>query len=189
MPRGRPPKALTMIEGHLTKEQRSERERAEREFSSSVPFKKWPQTKKDSFASKHFDRIKKAFEEIGVCDVSFEAVINRYCIILGECAKLEKKIEESEKLRDDLDKERENMEAKEYASLAMAVEKDLYSKDCSLGAKRNALLQIEKENIMTVLAKLRAVPKKPKEREEEDPMEAILAKGDELAARRMKKSV
>ena len=37
------------------------------------------------------------------------------------------------------------------------------------------LLAIEKENLMTVMAKLRAVPKKPKDEADDDPMAELLA--------------
>ena len=39
------------------------------------------------------------------------------------------------------------------------------------------LLAIERENLLTIASKLRAVPKKPQESEEEDPMERVLLQG------------
>jgi hypothetical protein len=36
------------------------------------------------------------------------------------------------------------------------------------------LLQIEKENVMTIMAALRSIPKKPVEETEEDPMARLL---------------
>jgi hypothetical protein len=40
--------------------------------------------------------------------------------------------------------------------------------------KRKMMLSIEKENLLTIASALRAIPKKPKDETEEDPMAALL---------------
>ena len=48
--------------------------------------------------------------------------------------------------------------------------------DKQIQAKRKMLLDIEKENVMTIAAALRSIPKKEKDEEEDDPMTALLKK-------------
>ena len=60
----------------------------------------------------------------------------------------------------------------QYAGQLMATKQKITA---GLDKKRAMLLQIEKENVMTVMGKLRAVPKKaPEDEIEEDPMMNIL---------------
>jgi hypothetical protein len=49
--------------------------------------------------------------------------------------------------------------------------------DKKLMEKRRAMLDLEKENIMTIASALRSIPKKPPEEKEIDPIEAMLRGG------------
>ena len=54
----------------------------------------------------------------------------------------------------------EEMTIKEYYNLELGMQKNLISLDKQVQTKRKMLLDIEKENIMTIASALRSVPKK-----------------------------
>lgn len=163
---GRPPKALGLVTGHLTNAQKEARAAAEKSMSTGKPMKKWPKTKENPLANKLFGKLAAAYTAIGMNDAMHEAVINRYCIITAECEALETR-------QKALRAEQENQDAEKTAQLESAIAKI----DAALNVRRNMLLAIERENLLTIASKLRAVPKKPQESEEEDPMERVLLQG------------
>lgn len=177
MPAGRPPKHLQLIEGHMTKEEREKREEGEKALATSTPFKIWPKTRKNKVAAKHFRRLAKAFAAIKQCDVLYEQALNRYCLLLAECEALEARIprmmeviqatETAWEKKCEGDEVPEVSEILDYANAIAGLNREWNRLDGALGAKRNALLQIEKENIMTVLGKLRAVPKQEQKTKKE----------------------
>lgn len=163
---GRPPKALGLVTGHLTNAQKEARAEAEKSMATGKPMKKWPKTKENPLANKLFGKLAAAYTAIGMNDAMHEAVLNRYCIITAECEALETR---QEALR----AAQENQDAEKTAQLESAIAKI----DAALNVRRNMLLAIERENLLTIASKLRAVPKKPQESEEEDPMERVLLQG------------
>ena len=167
---GRPPKALGLVTGHLTNAQKEARAAAEKSMSTGKPMKKWPKTKENPLANKLFGKLAAAYTAIGMNDAMHEAVINRYCIITAECEALETRQEaQQEALR----AAQENQDAEKTAQMESAIAKI----DAALNVRRNMLLAIERENLLTIASKLRAVPKKPQESEEEDPMEGVVLQG------------
>lgn len=163
---GRPPKALGLVTGHLTNAQKEARAEAEKSMATGKPMKKWPKTKENSLANKLFGKLAAAYTAIGMNDAMHEAVLNRYCIITAECEALETR---QEALR----AAQENQDAEKTAQMESTIAKI----DAALNVRRNMLLAIERENLLTIASKLRAVPKKPQESEEEDPMERVLLQG------------
>ena len=59
----------------------------------------------------------------------------------------------------------EEMTMKEYYNLELGMQKNLVSLDKQVQAKRKMLLDIEKENIMTIASALRSVPKKTEKKD------------------------
>ena len=59
----------------------------------------------------------------------------------------------------------EEMTVKEYYNLELGMQKNLVSLDKQVQAKRKMLLDIEKENIMTIASALRSVPKKTEKKD------------------------
>ena len=57
------------------------------------------------------------------------------------------------------------MTMKEYYNLELGMQKNLVSLDKQVQAKRKMLLDIEKENIMTIASALRSVPKKTEKKD------------------------
>lgn len=177
---GRPPKQLTLVKGHLTNAQKDARDKAEKALVTSYVMKPWAKTKQNETAMKQFKKIKKAFAKIGQDDICFESVLNRYCIIFAECDETEKTREAIlAGMRDMLANKDEIVARSDVATFyTNLVEMAGKANDCdrTLAKKREMMLSIERENIMTVNAKLRAVPKKATE-EEPDEMTKLLAGG------------
>lgn len=171
---GRPPKDLRVLTGHRTKAELETREKAEKALRTGRNMKKWPAVKANRFASARFNDIVKAFEAIDLNDVLFESTINRYCVILGECDDLEGDVRRAKADLEKLCDARYEMDPVEYAEEYKRLMRVIVNAERMLAPRRNALLAIEKENIMTVVSKMRAVPKKPMEEEEQDPMSAVL---------------
>ena len=69
----------------------------------------------------------------------------------------------------------EEMTIKEYYNLELGMQKNLISLDKQVQTKRKMLLDIEKENIMTIASALRSVPKKTEKKE--NPLLAALNNG------------
>ena len=67
------------------------------------------------------------------------------------------------------------MTIKEYYNLELGMQKNLISLDKQVQTKRKMLLDIEKENIMTIASALRSVPKKTEKKE--NPLLAALNNG------------
>lgn len=174
---GRPSKPFTLVKGHLTNAEKEVREKYEKSLVTSYTIKQWKNTKANVTAKKHFAKIKKAFAAIDQDDVLFEAVLNRYCIILGE---EEETVARREMLLDAVKthKERQDeIEAAEYVAKLVGLSEQISECDRILAKKRDMLLAIEKDNCMTVNAKLRAIPKKPVEDEQESETERLLMNG------------
>jgi hypothetical protein len=173
---GRPPKTLTLVKGHLTNEQKEIREKTEKSLVTSYPMKTWKKTRENVTAKKHFNKIKRAFAKIELDDICFEAVLNRYCIILGECEEVETTRSALFGGARYLAEHEEEYDPLTYAAELGRIADRISACDRALAKKRDMMLSIERENIMTVNAKLRAVPKKPAD-DDKDEMEKLLARG------------
>ncbi len=121
-------------------------------------------------------------------DAIYEAVINRYCLLQAECFDLEERREECynliSKLREEEKelieelKDRENIDELidyklEYAKSLAKMMSSMSTIDKQIQAKRKMLLDIEKENVMTIASALRCVPKK-EDRETDNPLLKVL---------------
>ncbi len=108
-------------------------------------------------------------------------MINRYCQLYAECKDFEEKREAIYKQLLDLQEnyqkmiDEEEMTIKEYYNLELGMQKNLISLDKQVQTKRKMLLDIEKENIMTIASALRSVPKKTEKKE--NPLLAALNNG------------
>ena len=68
----------------------------------------------------------------------------------------------------------DDIEPESYYRLKDSLHGKLLAWDKRLMEKRKMLLQIERENVMTILGALRAIPKKPNDKPAESPMAAFL---------------
>ena len=107
-------------------------------------------------------------KEGGKDDDLYGAVINRYCILQAECLEFEQKRElmyqQMAELEMDRSKFLESNEISSYYKLQTGMQKNLISLDRQVQAKRKMLMDIEKENIMTIASSLRTIPKKPEKK-------------------------
>lgn len=169
------PKPLSLVQGHRSKAEIETREQGEKAITTTIKFNKWPDVKKNKLASDHFDKLEAAFTEIGMTDVLCEAVLNRYCLLLSECSAIEKSKDRTQKALNELYKNKAEMEFLDFICNLKDLNNILIAQDKLLAKKRDQLLLIEKENVMTVQGKLRAVPKKPLDETEDDPLARLAA--------------
>ena len=176
MPTPSKPFSVLTAEGksHRTKQELLARRDGEAATLTGKAMKERQAVKDKPESHKEFLRIKKLLREIGKADALYELVINRYCQLLAECTELEEKREHCYQLVLRLDEMAETLQemdqldanglfslTKEFAKLSAT----LISYDRQVQAKRRMLLDIEKENIMTIAAALRSVPKAPEQKE------------------------
>lgn len=171
-----PPKPFSVLKSegksHRTKKELKLREEGEKALSTGIALKARSEVKKNKIANKEFKRINELLKKIEKNDAIYEAVINRYCLIYAECIEFENKKVELYGIIDELKKQfelsKEYIEdeemAKETRKFTRSISEILGSiveLDKQLQPKRKMLLDIEKENIMTIASALRVIPKKP----------------------------
>jgi GTPase involved in cell partitioning and DNA repair len=172
---GRPTKPLSLVQGHRTKAEKAVRKKAESALLTGQQMKEWKQTGDSSAAHKHFIRIRGLLKSIDKNDALYESAINRYCQLLAEVAGFERMMVELQFLVENAASQRDEMEIGDYLTKMISLNDQILKCDHAIQAKRKMLLDIEKENIMTIASALRSIPKKP-EAQDESPMAAFLKK-------------
>jgi tRNA/tmRNA/rRNA uracil-C5-methylase (TrmA/RlmC/RlmD family) len=161
-----PPKPFTVLssekKSHRTKAELKKRQQGEEALSTGVALKERPEVKSNPTAHKEFNRLNDLLKAIGKNDAIYEGIINRYCIINAECQQFE---DMKWKITNDLDDLAEKLAEREIEYITYLDYKDklqnkLISCDKQIQSKRKMLFDIEKENIMTIAAALRSIPKK-----------------------------
>jgi phage terminase small subunit len=161
-----PPKPFTVLKSekksHRTKKELKQREQGEAALSTGAALKERPEVKNNAVAHKEFKRLSELLKAIQKNDAIYEGVINRYCLMVSECNEFE---ELKARLYSELSELGRKQHEGELDFVAYLEHKDkMQSKilacDKQLQAKRKMLLDIEKENIMTIAAALRSIPKK-----------------------------
>lgn len=177
---GRPPKSYLQLvnegKSHRTKAELETRKQGEKALLSGVSLREWQEVKEDHAAHKEFTRLRRLLKKVNHDDALYEAVINRYCLLLSECKQFEQL---KEQLLGDIQELRDMRAAQEidiveYLDRKSDLQDRLLSVDKRLMEKRKMLLSIEKENIMTIMGALRAVPKTPDKGQEKSKMAAFL---------------
>lgn len=171
----RPPKPYLVLKNekksHRTKKELRQREEGEKSLASGVALKERPETKANPIAHKEFLRLNKLLKNIEKNDAIYEAVINRYCLAQAECTDLENRREEFynlvRDLRDTYKRIEEELESEarveyliEFTKEIAKLTNGMMNIDKILQTKRKMLLEIEKENVMTIASALRSIPKK-----------------------------
>ena len=189
---GRPAKTYEVLMGegksHRTKSELEMRKNAEKSLLTGEKMRESAAVRADKAAHGHWLRVKKLMAAIGRDDAIHENGINRYCLMLSECeallaekARLNAERDELrgmiEALRETAETagwdERQGAQCAKYEARCDALLLAAMKIEAALEKKRAMLLSIEKENLLTVAAGLRAVPKKPPE-EQADSMAALL---------------
>lgn len=170
MPTPPKPFKVLQVEGksHRTKAELKIREEGEKALSSKELIKPKAEVKKNKIAYKEFKRIVALLEKIDKNDALYENVINRYALLYAECQEFEDKrerfYEDMERLDSQYDED-EDFTMKEYYTLINNMQKHIIDLDRQIQTKRKMLLDIEKENIMTIASQLRSIPKNPEKGE------------------------
>lgn len=179
-----PPKPANVIrmegKSHRTKKELAGRERAERELLTGKVLAEAREVKENELAHKEYLRVKKLLKSIDKDDDLYGAAINRYCLLQAECQEFQAKREQiygqMQKLEESYDDFKDQDNLKVYFGLQRDMQKSLLALDRQVQAKRKMLLDLEKENIMTIAAALRSIPKKPSEKK--SALMEALASGD-----------
>lgn len=182
MPTPSKPVNVIRMEGksHRTKRELVERERAEAQLLTGKIIREQNEVKENELAHKEFQRIRKLLKSVGKDDDLYGATINRYCLLQAECIEFQEKREQFyrqiEELEEDRDAFADTDDLGTYYKLQMSMQKNILALDKQVQAKRKMLLDIEKENIMTIASSLRSVPKKTEKKR--NPIMEALAGGD-----------
>lgn len=163
-----PPKPYLILanekKSHRTKAELKQREEGEKALATGVALKERPEVKSNPVAHKEFLRLNRLLKTIEKNDAIYESIINRYCLLQAECYDFEQKRESFynnlEELIEDREKFIDNEDLSTYYKLKSDMQKNIISIDKQIQSKRKMLLDIEKENIMTIAAALRSIPKK-----------------------------
>lgn len=163
-----PPKPFTVLvnekKSHRTKAELKQREQGEKALATGTALKERPEVKANPVAHKEFVRLNKLLKGIEKNDAIYESVINRYCMLQAECKDFEEKREsfyrDIEELTNDRETFVDNEDLSSYYKLKNNMQAQIIALDKQIQAKRKMLLDIEKENIMTIAAALRSIPKK-----------------------------
>lgn len=170
----RPPKPYTVLKSekksHRTKKELKQRERGENSLVTGTALKEHSNVKSNTIAHKEFKRINALLKNIEKNDAIYESVINRYCLLQAECFELEERREyffrlieqlksAFEEICDDLSPGEKADKFLEFVKNISKLTSDMMSIDKIIQTKRKMLLDIEKENVMTIAAALRSIPK------------------------------
>ena len=157
---GRSSKPIQIVQGHRTKKEIELRKKAEESLLSGSSFKEWPDVKKNPVAHKEFIRLRKVLKAIGKDDALHENSINRYCMLHAECKEFELHKNKVNADIEDLYSKSNEMEFIDYMKCKVELHKQLMACDKKIMDKRKMMLDLEKENIMTIASALRSIPKK-----------------------------
>lgn len=152
---------------HRTKAELNQRKQAEESLLTGKALRVHTEVKNDPVALKEFNRINGLLRRIEKNDAIYEPVINRYCLIYAECLDFVEKREtfyrDMQELTEDKDRLIDNgeMTLGEYYKTKQNLQNTIINLDRQIQAKRKMLLDIEKENAMTIAAALRSIPKTP----------------------------
>jgi hypothetical protein len=166
----RPPKPFSVIasekKSHRTKAELKQRKQGEESLTTGIALRERPGIKSNPIAHKEFRRINDLLKNIEKNDAIYEPVINRYCLLQAECYDFELKRESFYNNLLELEENKDNlifngeMTLSSYFSMKLSMQRTIIDLDKQVQAKRKMLLDIEKENIMTIAAALRSIPKK-----------------------------
>lgn len=172
---GRPPKPLQLVQGHRTKAEKAVRGKAESELLTGVTMKESPEVKVNPIAHKEFTRVKRLLRSIKKDDDLYGNIINTHCLLVAEIKEMESTRAQFLKTLEEFEAHADEMSSTEQLQMKMRLQGQILSLDKLLMAKRKMILDISKENIMTIQSALRSIPKTP-EKQEKSKMASFLNK-------------
>ena len=162
------PTELIVLEGksHRTKKEIEHREKMEQAVYTGQLFKESAEVRADPVAHKEFTRLKRLYSHIQFVDGLDESVINRYCLELSNLKGMDDRRERLDKMADEAKEDKDRLRAFEMLSRLDAAESRC----------KDLLLKYEDRLFLNPTSRLKAIPKKPIEKEEKTGMGAFLAK-------------
>ena len=183
MPTPTKPVSVLRSEGlaHYTKKELATRQEHEDALVTGEKITARKETKKNKIAHKEFKRIVKLLTKIGKDDALYTGIINRYCLLYAECVEHEERrdkfYEGISALDEQYNERRGSMEPSEYFKLLSDMQSNVTTLDKLAFRKRQMLLDIEKESLMTIASALRSIPKKIEDKNKDEPMARLLQRG------------
>lgn len=163
-----PPKPVTVLKmegkSHRTKKEIAQRKRGEASTLTGKSLTESDEVRDNLIAHKEYKRVSKLLSIIGKDDALYSEVINRYCLLKAECSTFSETKNRVIAQMDYLEKHKDEMEAVEYLALQNKLSSQIINYDRQIQQKRKMMFDIEKENIMTIAAALRSVPKQAEEK-------------------------
>lgn len=176
----RPSKPASVIEAekksHRTKAELEARKNGEEDLLSKQKLQERREVKCNSVAHNEFLRVVKLMRAIGKDDALYSSGINTYCLLYSEITELVEQIKlldkTAEKLREafeglidsgesDIDEDKIIQFEKSFTRLIS----QRLSISSTIDRKRKMMLEIDRENVMTISAALRTIPKTPEKAE------------------------
>jgi phage terminase small subunit len=162
---GRPSKPVDLIvlegKSHRTKEELNARRAAEAEMRVEGELKASKAVRASSIALAEFKRLKALYEGIAFVGALDQAILNRYCLALAMLEDLRGTARQMQDHLDALSEEGNELDAQTlcalYRSIASVIGK--------IQAQEKQLRAYEDRLLLTPAGRIRAVPKKPPEKE------------------------
>ena len=156
---GRPSKPIDLIvyenKNHITKAEIDARKKAEEALKTKGVINESVEVKRDVIAHKEFLRLKKLYQGIGFIDALDMQIINRYCFGISGLYKLKAMLEKMEQYLND------DMPAEEYSRMCSSMQ----SMVGKIQQQEKLLLSYEDRMFLNPAGRMRAIPKKPEEKE------------------------
>lgn len=187
----RPSKPVSVLEAekksHRTKAELETRRKAESGLLSNKRLYERREVREDKTAHTEFQRVAKLMKAIGKDDALYSSGINTYCLLYAETVELHEQMKmldtTAELLRQSFERLIDDPAGAPEPEEIISFEKSftrLVSQRLNISAmidkKRKMMLDIDKENVMTISAALRSIPKQPEKKE--NPLLAAL-RGEE----------
>lgn len=176
-----PPKPVSVLrmegKSHRTKAELERREKTEKAQLTGKRMKEAADVKADAAAHAVWKRVSALLAVIGKDDALYEQGINRYCRLASEVEANQRELARLEKMAqalDDWDATGEIDKDEYLRRMAQLLDQKAVNQSL-LMRKRKMMMDIEKENVMTVASSLRAIPKAPEDDAADDPMSRMLA--------------
>jgi hypothetical protein len=168
----------TEKKSHRTKAELKQRKQAEDALLTGKHMRIWPEVAADEIAKKEFNRVKGLLKKINKDDALHEALVNRYALLRSECLRFEAQKERVYNDLDELEEARikQEIEFMDYLDNKQKLYGQIMGLDKQIQAKRKMLLDIEKENIMTIASALRSIPKKVEKKDQASGVAGFLNK-------------
>ena len=188
---GRPPKPAAVIEAekksHRTKAELETRKEAESGLLSRKKLQERREVKENKIAHTEFQRVSKLMKAIGKDDALYSSGINTYCLLYAEIGELQEQIalldktaamlrDTFEKLADEPGNQTDSDQIIRFENSFTRLISQRLNISSMIDKKRRMMLEIDKENVMTISAALRTIPKQPEKKE--SPLLAALLNDD-----------